>query len=175
MPASLFVRTEVKKRERRRKGENSFVPGCIFLRLWFPSTANVNKQSHERGKHGQSGGGKKMEEAEEEEVGNSRRAKNILAGRVRYKSPAHLLVSLPDKNTHTLRQHKYGWRTHQLTEEPLWVLWQTLDTLQYQLVGQQLRTKLLLPRGLNDAMVPNLRAETSQRVQGYISGVSRYQ
>lgn len=59
MPASLFVRTEVKKRERRRKGENSFVPGCIFLRLWFPSTANVNKQSHERGKHGQSGGGEK--------------------------------------------------------------------------------------------------------------------
>lgn len=170
MPARLFVCTEVKKkkkeRERRRKGANSFVPGCIFLRLWFPSTMNVNKQSHERGKHGQSGGGKKT-------GGGGRKqsaSKNILARCVRYKSPAHLLVSLPDKNTHS--QATQIWLTDTPAHRGASV---GPDTLLYQLVGQQLRTELLLLWGLNEAMVPNLRAETSQRVEGYISGVPRYQ
>lgn len=67
---------------------------------------------------------------------------------------------------HTLTGNRNMAHTHtQLTEEPLWVLWQTLDTLQYKLVGQQLRTKLLLFWGLNDAPLPNLKTETSQRVR----------
>lgn len=47
-------------------------------------------------------------------------SKNILAQGVRYKSPAHLLVSLPDTETkHTRRQQIYGFQTHQHTEEAL--------------------------------------------------------
>lgn len=104
------------ERERRRKGENSFVPGCIFLCLWFPSTLNVNKQRHERGKHGQSGGGKKTGGGR----GGGRKqsaSKNILAGCVRYKSPAHLLVSLPDKNTHS--QATQIWLSHTSSQRSL--------------------------------------------------------
>lgn len=98
-----------KRRERWRKGENSFVPGCILLRLWFPSTANVNKQRRERGKHGQTRGGKKTGGG----GGRKRPAsKNILARCVRYKSPAHLLVSQPDKNTHSLATQIWLADTH---------------------------------------------------------------
>lgn len=45
-----FQRGEEKGKERTKK---SLVPGCVLLSLWFPSTVNVNKQRHERRKHGQ--------------------------------------------------------------------------------------------------------------------------
>lgn len=107
--------------------------------------------------------GKKLEE--EEEVGNGRRAK--ISWHAVWDTSHQLIYWYHGRTkTHTHRQHKHGSQTHtQLTEEPLWVLWQTLNTLQYKIVGRQLWTKLLLLWGLNDAPVPNLRAETSHRVR----------
>lgn len=114
-----------KKRERRRrKGREEL---CSWLHL--PASVisihceckqNRAMKEEKTWTEWRRGGKKEVEEAEEE-VGNSQRAKNILARCVRYKSPAHLLVALPDKHTHThtLRQHRYGWQTQQLTEEPV--------------------------------------------------------
>jgi len=65
---------------------------------------NVNKQRHERGKHGQTG---EINVEAEEERRNSQQEKHILARGVRCKSPARLLVALPDTETkNTCRQQK---------------------------------------------------------------------
>lgn len=133
MPSRPYL-SKGKKRERKgwRKGENSLVANCIFLSLWFPSTVNVNKQSHERGKHGQKGEKKKNRGG----GGGGRKhsaSKNILAHCVRYKSPAHLLVSLQMQRQKTHAGNNNAACRHSSTQrESLW----TVDTLQRKFVVQ---------------------------------------
>lgn len=118
MTARLLVRTEVKKRGGKGKKKKGREQLCSWLHLPVSviSIHSECKQRHERGKHGQSGGGKKTGGGR----GGGRKqsaSKNILAGCVRYKSPAHLLVSLPDKNTHS--QATQIWLSHTSSQRSL--------------------------------------------------------
>lgn len=103
MPACC-ISAKGKKRDwgvGQRKAESSLVPGCIFLSLWFPSTVNVNKQSHERQKHGQNGG-KKIRGAKRGDRKQSackkkkKRKEKYLGTRHEIQVTSSILVALPE-------------------------------------------------------------------------------
>lgn len=95
LPARLFVRTEGKKKKGREQlcswlhlpaSVISIHCECKQTEPWKRKTWTEWRRERKK-----TGGGRKQSAS-----------KNILARCVRYKSPAHLLVSLADRNTHTL-------------------------------------------------------------------------